>query len=41
MIRIENLTARAKEAIGLHWETLHPDWSAASTVREIEVELPG
>jgi len=37
---IEDLTARAKEAIGLYWETLHTDWSPASTVREIEVELP-
>ena len=37
---IEDLTARAKEAIRLYWETLHTDWSPASTVREIEVELP-
>jgi predicted RNase H-like HicB family nuclease len=37
---IEDLTARAKEAIRLYWETLRTDWSPASTVREIEVELP-
>lgn len=37
---IEDLTARAKEAIRLYWETLCADWSPASTVREIEVELP-
>ena len=37
---IEDLTVRAKEAIGLYWETLHADWSATSTIREIEVELP-
>jgi len=37
---IEDLTARAKEAIRLNWETMCADWSPASTVREIEVELP-
>jgi predicted RNase H-like HicB family nuclease len=37
---IEDLTARAKEAISLYWETLHADWSTGSTVREIEVEVP-
>ena len=37
---IEDLTARAKEAIQLYWETLHTDRSPGSTVREIEVELP-
>ncbi len=37
---VEDLTARAKEAISLYWATLHTDWSAASTVLEIEVELP-
>jgi predicted RNase H-like HicB family nuclease len=37
---IEDLTARAKEAIQLYWETLHTDRSRGSTVREIEVELP-
>jgi predicted RNase H-like HicB family nuclease len=37
---VEDLTARAKEAIQLYWETLHADRSPGSTVREIEVELP-
>jgi predicted RNase H-like HicB family nuclease len=37
---IEDLTARAKAAIRLYWETLNIDRSPASTVREIEVELP-
>lgn len=37
---IEDLTARAKEAIQLYWETLHTDRSPGSNVREIEVELP-
>jgi predicted RNase H-like HicB family nuclease len=37
---IEDLTARAKEAIQIYWETLHTDRSPGSTVREIEVELP-
>lgn len=37
---IEDLTARAKEAIQLYWETLHTDRSPGSTVREVEVELP-
>jgi predicted RNase H-like HicB family nuclease len=26
---VEDLTARAKEAIGLYWETLRADWSTA------------
>jgi predicted RNase H-like HicB family nuclease len=37
---MEDLTARAKEAITLYCETLHTHWSPNSTVREIEVELP-
>jgi predicted RNase H-like HicB family nuclease len=37
---IEDLTARAKEAIQLYWEALRTDRSPGSTVREIEVELP-
>ena len=37
---IEDLTARAKDAIRLYWETLHTVRSPGSTVREIEVELP-
>jgi predicted RNase H-like HicB family nuclease len=37
---MEELTARAREAIQLYWEALHTDRSPGSTVREIEVELP-
>lgn len=37
---MEDLTARAKEAVRLYWETVLTDRSPASTVREIEVELP-
>jgi len=37
---IDDLTARAKEAVQLYWEALHTDRSPGSTVREIEVELP-
>jgi predicted RNase H-like HicB family nuclease len=37
---IEALTACAKEAVCLYWETLKTDRPPASIVREIEVELP-
>lgn len=37
---LDELTARAREAIRLYWETLQTDISPTSTVREIEVELP-
>jgi len=37
---LDELKARAREAIRLYWETLHTDISPTSTVREIEVELP-
>ena len=37
---IDDLTARAREAIQLYWETLHADQPPGSTVREIEVDLP-
>ena len=37
---IDELTTRAKEAIQVYWENLRSDRSPASTVREIEVELP-
>ena len=37
---IDELTARAREAIQLYWETLHTDPPPGSTLREIEVELP-
>ena len=36
----EELTRRAAEAIRLYWETVHPDRSPTSILREIEVELP-
>jgi len=37
---IEELTARAQEAIRIYWEELQDDRSPTSTVLEIEVELP-
>ena len=39
---IEELTARAKDAIRVYWESLPMDRSATSMLREIEVavELP-
>jgi predicted RNase H-like HicB family nuclease len=37
---IDDLTARAREAIQLYWETLHADQPPGSTVREIDVDLP-
>jgi predicted RNase H-like HicB family nuclease len=37
---VDELTACAKEAVRLYWETLQTDRSPASIVREIEVELP-
>ena len=37
---IDDLTARAKDAIRLFLETLNAERPPASTVREIEVELP-
>jgi len=37
---IDDLTARAKEAVRLYWETLHTDRSTASTVREIARREP-
>ena len=36
---IEELSARAKDAIRIYWKTLSSDRSPTSTVREIEVEL--
>ena len=36
---IEELTARAKEAIRIYWESLPIDRSTASMLREIEVEV--
>jgi predicted RNase H-like HicB family nuclease len=37
---IDELTARAKEAVRIYWETVNTERSPAATVREIEVELP-
>ena len=37
---IEELSARAQEAIRIYWESLRTDRSPTSTLREIEVELP-
>ena len=37
---LDELTARAKEAIRIYWESLSIDRSPTSTLREIEVELP-
>jgi len=37
---LDELTARAKEAIRIYWEHLSIDRSPTSTLREIEVELP-
>ena len=36
---IEELTARARDAIRIYWESLAIDRSPSSTFREIEVEL--
>jgi len=37
---IEELTARAAEAIRVYWEHMRTDRSPTSTLREIEVEVP-
>ena len=37
---LNELTARAAEAIQLYWETVRTDLSPASILQEIEVELP-
>lgn len=37
---LEELTARASEAIRIYWDTVSSDRSPTSTLREIEVELP-
>ena len=37
---MEELTARAAEAIQVHWENTRPERSTTAMVREIEVELP-
>jgi predicted RNase H-like HicB family nuclease len=37
---LEELTARASEAIRVYWETVNTERSPTSMLREIEVELP-
>lgn len=37
---IEELSARAVEAVRLYWESLRSEFSPTSTLREIEVDLP-
>lgn len=37
---LDELTARAREAIRLYWESVRTDLSPTSIVREVEVELP-
>ena len=37
---LEELTARASEAIRIYWETVSSGRSPTSMIREIEVELP-
>ena len=37
---IEELSARAKEAIRIYWEHMHVERSSTSRLREIEVEVP-
>jgi predicted RNase H-like HicB family nuclease len=36
---LDEITARAKEAIRVYWESVAVDRSPTSTLREIEVEL--
>ena len=36
---IDELTARAKEAVRIYWETINSDRSPAATVREIELPV--
>ena len=37
---VDELTARASDAIRLYWDVVSTDRSPTSTLREIEVELP-
>ena len=37
---VEELTARAVEAIRVYWEHMRTERSPTSTLREIEVEVP-
>ena len=38
---VEDLTTRAIDAIRIYWDSVRTDRSPTSTLREIEVELPG
>ncbi|HLM99566.1 MAG TPA: type II toxin-antitoxin system HicB family antitoxin [Bryobacteraceae bacterium] len=38
---IDELTARAKEAIRIYWDSVSVERSPTSMVREVEVELAG
>ena len=37
---MDELAARAKEAIGLYWTAMQADRSPTALIKEIEVELP-
>jgi predicted RNase H-like HicB family nuclease len=37
---MEELTARASEAIQAYWQAVRGDWPTGAITREIEVELP-
>ena len=37
---VDELSARASEAIRVYWESIRTERSSTSTVREIEVEVP-
>jgi predicted RNase H-like HicB family nuclease len=37
---LEEITARASDAIRVYWDTVNPERSPSSLLREIEVELP-
>ena len=39
-LTMEELTARATEAIQVYWDEVRAERSPTSTLREIEVELP-
>ena len=38
---LDEITARASEAIRIYWDVLRKDLSPTSMLREVEVELPG
>jgi predicted RNase H-like HicB family nuclease len=37
---MDELTARASEAIQVYWQVVRGDWPVTGITREIEVELP-